>query len=184
MSTNPYESPKVPTALQATANVDRVKARHSVRIAMLILIVPAVYNFLCFNLYLNPRRIQLPLHSIYVTINSLGIVLIAFVIWSFGLAILEFIAGGLHSILARKSLLDDWKSTMYVIVRRAPKFAVAGAVLWSIWVAAFYQLRLGFYAVSVPVGVAAHLLAACLYVPLFYRWYKIEHTAAKQMNPK
>lgn len=183
MSTNPYESPKVPTALQPTANVDRVKALRSVRIALLILLVPAVYNFVCFNLYLNPRRIQLPNHSVYVTINSLGIVLLVFVIWFFGLAIFEFVAGGLHSILARKSLLDDWKSTMYVIVRRAPMFAIAGAVLWAIWVAAFYQLRVGFYAVSVPVGVAAHLLAACLYVPLFYRWYKIEHTEAKQLNP-
>ena len=182
MSTNPYESPEVLTALQSTPNVDRVKALRSVRIALLILLVPAVYNFVCFNLYLNPRRIQLPLHSVYVTVNSLGIVLITFVIWCFGLAILEFVAGGLHSILARKSLLDDWKSTMYVIVRRAPKFAVAGAVLWVIWVAAFYQLRLDFYVVSVPVGVAAHLLAACLYIPLFYRWYRIEHTAASQMN--
>lgn len=182
MSDNPYESPKVPAVLQTTVNVDRVKALRSVRIALLILLVPAVYNFVCFNLHLNPRRIQLPLHSVYVTINSLGIVLIAFVIWFFGLAILEFVCGGLHSILARKSLLDDWKSTMYVIVRRAPKFAVAGAVLWVIWVAAFYQLRLDFYVVSVPVGVAAHLLAACLYIPLFYRWYRIEHTAASQMN--
>lgn len=25
-------------------------------------------------------------------------------------------------------------------------------------------------------------LAACLYIPLFYRWYRIEHTAASQMN--
>ena len=54
-----------------------------------------------------------------------------------------------------------------------PAFS-GGAVLWAIWVAAFYQLGIGFYTVSLPIGIAAHLLAAGLYIPLFYRWYKVE----------
>ncbi len=157
-------------------------ALSSVRIALLILFVPAVYNFICFNFPSNANRIEVPIHSVYVTINLLGIVLIVFAIWIFGLTILEFVAGGLHSILARKSLLDDWKATLYIIVRRTPLFAVPGAALWAIWVAAIYQLQLGFYIVSIPIGVAAHLMAASLYVPLFYRWYKMERAAARQMT--
>jgi len=182
MSTNPYESPKVQATQRLTPNEDRVTALRNVRIALLILLVPAIYNFICFNFPSSADRIEFPAHSVYRTANSIGLTLVVLFIWFFGLTILEFVTGGIHSIAARKSKLAKWKATLYVTLRRAPLFAVPGAALWAIWIAAFYQLHLGFYTVLVPIGIAAHLLAACLYVPLIVRWYKIERSAAQQMT--
>lgn len=177
MSTNPYESPGIQAAIRSTSNEDRLTALRSLRIALPILVVPAIYNLICFSFPFDANRIDVPIHNVYRTINLIGLVLIVSAIWFFGLLFLESVTGGLHSFLARKSQLEDWKTALYAIVRRFPLFAVPGAALWAIWVAAFYQLHLDFFTVSVPIGVAAHLLAAALYVPLFYRWYKMERHA-------
>ena len=112
MSTNPYESPKVQTAQQSTPNEARVTALRNVRISLLIMLIPAVYNFICFNFPSSDNRIDLPIHSVYRAINSIGLVLIVSAIWFFGLTALEFVTGGFHSIVARKSKLDDGKATL------------------------------------------------------------------------
>jgi hypothetical protein len=54
---------------------------------------------------------------------------------------------------------------------------MAGAVLWVIGNVGYYDLNLEFYAISIPAGVLAHILAAGLYLPLACRWYRIEKTA-------
>ncbi len=180
MSTNPYEAPKAEAVQQSTPNEDRWTALHNVRMAMLILLVPAGYNFICFNFPSNADQIDLPIYTLYRAVNLVGLVLVVSVVWFFGLTFCELVTGGIHAIVARKSRLEDWKAALYRTLRRAPVLAVPGAALWAIWVAAFYQARLGFFVVSVPVAVAGHLLAACLYVPLIYRWYKMERSAARQ----
>ena len=177
MSNNPYESPEVQASLLTPLDQNRLRALHSIRFALGILLVPAIYNFLCFNFSLDVSRIEVPFLGIYRTVNTIGFLVIVASIWFFGLTAFEFITGGIHAIAARKSKLDDWKESLYDILRRAPFFAVPGAVLWTIWVLAFYQIQLDFFTVSVPIGIAAHILAACLYVPLIYRWYKIERLA-------
>lgn len=173
MSINPYESPRFPAVQRLPVNEGRATALRSVRIALLILLVPAVYNFICFNF-------QLPTPFVYRAINTIGLLLIVIAVWFFGLAVLEFACRGIHSIAARNATLEDWKATLYVILGRTPWFAIPGAALWAIWVLAFYQLDVAFYDVSLPVGIAAHVLGACLYVPLIYRWYRLERTAAPQ----
>lgn len=155
-------------------------AQRSVRIALLILLVPAVYNFICFNFPSNANQIDVPFRSVfYRTFNLIGLVLIASAIWRFGLPVLEFVTGGIHSIVARNSKIDDWKATLYIIVRRLSMFSIPGAALWALWVAMFFQLQFNFFAVSVPIGIGAHLLAAGLYVPLIYRWYIMERSARR-----
>lgn len=178
MSTNPYESPQSQAEPRLTPNEARWIARRSVRVALLILLAPALYNFICFNFTPNANRPERSIYAVYRTLNSLGFVLTVAGVWFFGLTVFEFVTGGFHSIYARNSRLEDWKETLYTILRRIPFFAVPGAVLWAIWVMAIYQLQLGFYFVSIPIGIAAHLLAACVYVPLFYRWYKLERANA------
>lgn len=161
---------------------ERRTANRSVRIALVILLIPAIYNFICFNFPFSGNRVEPPIYSVYRTVNSIGLVLTVAGIWFFGLKLLELLTGGIHSLVARKSTLDDWKEALYAILRRMPLFAVPGAVLWAIWVLAFYQLHLGFYTVSIPIGILSHVLAAFLYVPLIYRWYKMERTSAGQMT--
>ncbi|MEZ6119934.1 MAG: hypothetical protein R3C28_25650 [Pirellulaceae bacterium] len=179
MSTNPYESPSSPAQQRPLQNEPRSAARRSVRIALLMLLMPALYNFACFNF---PPTATLPIHRLYQAVNSLGLISIVAFVWFFGLTCLEGVTGGIHAMVARTSSLAAWKNELYAILSRLPWFAIPGAVLWTIWVAAVYQLRIGFYAVSVPVGIAAHVLAACLYVPLAYRWYKLEQQRLSNSN--
>lgn len=182
MSTNPYQPPDIQAAPSATRNENQYSARRSLRIALLILLVPAIYNFVCFSVQFTGNQISFPSHILYLTINTVALLLTVAAIWFIGLTALEFITGGLHSIVARKSKLEDWKESLYEILRRAPYLAVPGAVLWAVWVIAIYQLQFGFYVVSVPIGIAAHALAACLYLPLIYRWFRVESTAETRMT--
>jgi len=178
MNTNPYESPKSQATLQSPHSEERTTALRSVRIALLMMLAPAIYNLIYFSFSADTNRIEIPIHSIYRTLNTIGLVAITTAIWFFGLAALDFVTGGLHSVFSRRTTLDNWKTTLYIILRRAPFFAFFGAVLWAIWVAAVYQFGFEFYTVSVPIGVAAHLLAAGLYLPLIYQWYKVECSSA------
>ena len=182
MSTNPYESPKSETTRRSPSSDERLVAKRDVRIALLIMLAPATYNFLCFNFAAKPNQIEIPIHNVFRTINGVGFVAITITIWFLGLATLELMTGIFHAVFAWNSNLHEWKTTLYLILRRAPVFAICGAMLWAIWVWAFYQLDIGIYTVSVPIGIAAHLLAAALYVPLFYRWFKIERAAAPRMT--
>jgi hypothetical protein len=179
MSTNPYESPQTPAALP---NDDRRTANRSVRLALVILLIPAIYNFICFNFPSDGNLDELPIYGVYRTFNSIGLLLVVVAVWLLGLKFLEFLTGGIHSVFAQKSNLKDWNEALYAIVRQMPLFAVPGAVLWAIWVLAFYQLQLGFYTISLPIGILSHVLAAFLYVPLIYRWYKMERTTADNMD--
>jgi hypothetical protein len=182
MNTNPYESPQSHAVVQPMPNKERGAANRSVRIALSIMLIPALYNFISFNFALADTLHEAPSFVVYRTFNFIGLLLIVVAIWLLGLKFLEFLTGGIHSVVARKSNLKDWNGALYSIVRRLPFFAIPGAALWAVWVWAFYQLQLGFYSISVPIGIGAHLLAACLYVPLIYRWYKMERTAAGGVN--
>lgn len=186
MSVNPYESPKVDMNQPAYRYVPREDAQRSLRIALLIMLVPAVYNFACFSFALFNFRIRvgrpLAMSNVDRAVNSVGFVLIALAVWFLGLSVLEFFTLRIHYVAARASKFNDWKDSLYLTLRRAPFFAFAGAGLWAVWVCAFYQLRIGFYEISVPIGIAAHLLAACFYLPLFWRWYHLEFAARRQLG--
>ena len=173
MNANPYQSPKTPTLQETVANADRVAAMRNVRIALLIMLAPAIYNLVCFS-FRSTNEPEFPIHALYRTVNSIGMALAAAAVWFSGLAALELISRVIHSILARSSNVDDWVKPLYWTIRRFPVFAIFGAALWAIWVFAFYQLNMRFYAVSVPIGIAAHLLAAGLYIPLAYQWFRLE----------
>jgi hypothetical protein len=181
MSTNPYESPRSDTTRRSLPNDERVAAMRRLRFALLILLVPAIYNFFCSH-YPTAAGREVPMHVMYRAINGAGCAAMVLAIWFFGLAALEFVTGGIHTVLARNSKLDAWKATLYETLRRAPGFAVGGAALWSVWCFAIYQLGIEFYTVSLPIGFAAHVLAAALYVPLFYRWYQAERFAEAEMT--
>jgi len=165
MNQNPYTPPGVQTDDISSTDDIRLSALRGIRMALLILVFPALYNFYCFAVFLP---------GIVRTINALAILLTLMAIWIFGLSALEFFTGGIHTMVARRSASAQWKTALYEVLRRLPLFAGPGAILWAIWVFAFYQLRLDFHLVSIPIGIAGHALAACVYVPLIYRWYRVE----------
>ncbi len=155
--------------------------------ALVILLLPATYNFVCFNFPMihagTNRAATFYVYPIACVLNGVGFALIVFAVWFQGLAALQLATWLLHKLFARCTPLAAWKQRLYLAVGRAPRFAVAGAVLWTIWVAAFYQFGVGFYAISVPIGIAAHVLAAGLYLPLVLGWYKLERAALRNAKP-
>ncbi len=177
MNQNPYTPPESQQPVIPALNVDQALARRNVRMALLILLMPAVYNFCCFNFPMGSATRQSSVPAVFVIANSAGMISVAAAIWFFGYQALEITVRLIHSIVARHSKFDQWQHALYVTLVRLPVFAILGAILWVIWVAAFYQAGIGFYTISWPIGLAAHLLAAGLYVPLIYRFYRLEYPA-------
>jgi hypothetical protein len=176
MFANPYAPPESDSTGKPDSSGSRGIARRCLRIASLILLAPAVYNFICFSYSADQAPFELRIQNLYRLINGCGIFSTSVVIWFLGLTLLEFLTIGIHMFFGRNSSIEAWKAALYQILGRAPLFALLGAMLWAFWVAAFYQLGVGFHAISVPIGIAAHLLAAGLYIPLIASWYKLERS--------
>ncbi len=176
MSMNPYEAPKTESDVPPQSP-DRAGAMLRVRTALGIMLLPALYNFVCFSFPAGLSEPGSPIRTVFLVVNGLGLIGVFIAIWFFGLTALELVTWVCQRIFARNSSLGEWHAVLYVSLRHLPVFALCGAILWSIWTVAFYILGMNFFALSVPIGIAAHLLAAGLYLPLFYRWYQLERAA-------
>ena len=44
------------------------------------------------------------------------------------------------------------------------------------WVFGFYEMQMNFYVLSWLIGIPAHILGACVYIPLIYGWYRATTT--------
>lgn len=175
MSVNPYESPTVPAGRPSPTSPARRAAQRSVRLTLLFLLVPAAYNLVFYpSKYVG---VEFPLHVLYHPVQTLALIIIGLAIWFFGLKLLESATAGIHGVLGRSSRLADWQATLFIMLRRAPFLALPGAALWGLWVFAVLGQHVNFYAASIPTAIAAHILAACLYLPLAYRWFQLERSA-------
>ena len=178
LNTNPYQAPQVESVAKVPAHPHRRLAVRNIRVALPIFLLPAVYNILCFHSRESfegsyPRSPNIMLG----VVNLIGLGLLAIAIWFLGMRALEILTKIIYSFMHRLSGWDQWKEALYQSLDRLPVLAVAGAVLWAIWVCAFYQLEVGFLTISIPVGIAGNLLGAWLYVPLIVHWFRIERAA-------
>ncbi|MCA9064899.1 MAG: hypothetical protein KDA96_17625 [Planctomycetaceae bacterium] len=176
-NTNPYEPPSArPDSSLSDDAGPFTEIRHQAHVALVtslwVLVLPALCNVVCFCN--PPQKVTRPLPQHLMVANGIGFVAVVFVIRFAGLRLLESLVVVLHAAFASRSRRSEWQRHLYEILRRMPGFAVAGACLWFVWVSAIYYFRLDFFVVSIPVGIAAHLLAAGLYIPLAYRWYRLE----------
>ena len=178
MSANPYEPPKSPSVDfphgaedQRDRERQRREARQAIRSGLLILLVPAIVNFGLFHLTMAiPRLTMLPI----AIANGAGLLILGLGVWFVGLQILEFCTGGSFTVFAKRSNVDDWLSGLYQALRRVPKLAFCGAVVWALWLIGIHAVGISFVAMSVPVAIAGHLFAAAFYVPLVRNWYQAE----------
>lgn len=180
---NPYASHK--TTLDRTppdTDAARRRARFHVRASLLLLLIPGVFNYFCFDAAVmhvhlaDGTSYPRPLAGLFRTVNIGAITLLALFVWCLGLGAFELATKLLHRVFSRGAELSAWNAVLYQTLAQAGYFAAAGAVLWLIWIVAYYILGVGFFTISCPVGILAHLLAAGLYLQLFYRWYRIERT--------
>lgn len=145
----------------------------ALRISLCILLIPGIHNFVWFHFLGNFNRDGFQISEFSRMVNLITACLTVVSIWFWGLAILERIAEFIYWALGRNSSREQWQAQLHQALRRSPTFAFLGAILWTIWTMAIYPFQLDFFLVSVPIGIASHLLAACLYLPLFYRWYQL-----------
>lgn len=174
--TNPYHPPS-----ESGLPVDRIETekrmytRAQLRWSLIILLLPCTYNLYCFQSSVGAQ----PIHAIANVAFLIGG---AVLIWFYALPILEVVTRMFHRLFARASSQEAWLEAMYDVASSLVPYAVMGAILWSGWVFGFYHTEIGFYTISVPVGILAHLLAAAIYVRLFYHWYRAEKLARASLQ--
>ena len=177
MSGNPYQPPTPASSLPQAA--ERQEAIRPFRASVALLAVPAIYNLICFNFPLSMNRVQVQLSDRDRLLNLLGFILVMAFVWLFGFLMLEKLTNVLHRLFARYSSSASWRQNLYATLKRAPLFAMLGALLWITWIIAYYKIGLNFFLVSVPIGIAAHILAALLYIPLLWHWFLLERGAKR-----
>lgn len=174
MIENPYQSPRLSRKSVDAEPSLRKRAQLSFRAAALVLLIPAVYNYWAFDAHaIASGRLPSDLATFYRTANAVAFVVGMTLIWFLGLPIIEAIARLLRVVFANGTDSAAWQRALYRSLNWTVTLAIPGAALWVIWVFGFYRVGVNFYAISWPIGVTAHLLAACWYVPLIHRWYRM-----------
>lgn len=185
MSENPYESPKAPPAAVVAESRLRKQARLAFRLSALVLFLPAIYNY-CVLVSRDVAPLPDYLANFARTVSIAAFAVAALLISFLGFPALELIARLLRIVFARGADRNAWDEILYRSLNRTIYLAVPGAVLWAIWVVGFYELRWSYHAIVISwaVGVPAHLLAACWYVPLIYQWFRLALSGPARATPQ
>jgi hypothetical protein len=182
MIENPYQPPQLSVRetdrtviASGESAARRAAALFYVRLILGLLTLPAIYNVICFS-YPGQAISPIPvgMRNTFFLGNLVALIAFVSIIYFAGLWFFEVLTRGSHAIFSRRPTLTLWLDALYATFIRSAPYAVAGSVLWAIWVYGFYQTNVDFLLLSVPVGILAHTLAAALYLPLIYRWYRIE----------
>jgi hypothetical protein len=172
MTENPYIAPKSPPEAIVAESRLRQQARYSFHVSAIVLFLPAIYNYWAFD-----QRVVSPLPDDLAffcrTLNLVGFVIVSGLIWKLGLPTLEAVARLLRAVFANRTDRVAWEEVLHQSVIRLIVPAVLCAALWFIWVYCVYQTQSDFHVTSWVVGVLVHALAACWYLPLFNRWYRL-----------
>ena len=185
MSVNPFESPREAQQSPGTDSnfaslaAERASAVKCYTFTILILAVPAIANLLLFNYFITGGVKPLALFYLLATLNAIGVALVIFGLLLGGVFVLESITRLAHQLFGNKSQVELWHRALYDVLRYASFLALPAAILWAIWLWLFYGTNLPYLLFTVPISILAHLLAAILYVALFWRWYKISKRASE-----
>lgn len=170
--TNPYQPPDNIEIRQEPRL--RHRAIWSLRGTWLVLLPAALFNYYAFD-----QRVILsyPLAAgvfpPFRIINLLGFLVGSLVICCWLLPLLEQIARFMRRALVSQVPERDWLNAFYRSVHPAVFLALPGSVIWALWVIGFYYLKIDFVLISAMAAIPSHVLGACLYVPLLYRWGRL-----------
>ena len=173
---NPYEAPRSLDSLPLETTASSATRRIGIwclRISLLFLVIPAAYNTAHFNAEVFIGWPNPLISLVFQLTNWFWLVVTGLALWFGGLWLLEGVTGLAHRWCSRRDTRLSWKEALYATLQTAPILASFGALTWGFWVFAFYQLQWNFYLISIPAGILGHGLAAALYLPLFYRWYRL-----------
>lgn len=169
MTSNPYAPPSTTLDLANLPDLElRSLALRRFQHSCWILSFPALLNWVFFNWRLRPE---------YVLVNCLGFVVLAIVVAIYGFRIVERLSSTIQRIVCRNEARQEWERALWQSLVSLPGFIAAGSVLWTLWVIGFYVKDINFVLISYAVGIPAHVLAACFYVPLITNWFRIARTS-------
>lgn len=171
MDVNPYEPPHQADRSTLPPVELRSLALSRFRIAMLFLLLPAILNVYYFAEMLSFE---------FVILGFIELAMLSVIVWFLGFPLVEFIARLLHRLFSNGRPFQAWMLQLYLRIQKLRGLALAGSLLWIVWVVGFYLIGIPFMMISVPVGILAHVLGACFYVPLFLAWYRAEKSAATE----
>jgi len=182
---NPYRSPVAAPAPPANSyQTARRKALWQVRLALVVLMVPAVANYLCFHFVRAPQRFNGPveLHSPIMVIasgfNALLLGMLCVVVWFLALWLLERIATILK-LLVRDASSDDWLRVLHNAINRRLLFAaMAGACVWLGWIGMFYYTDVHIIIIHNLAAALAWAAVAWIVLPLLLSWWRFDTTKA------
>ncbi len=173
MSNNPYQPPAASEPLRDRRSPKRGSALWAFRTGLLILLPPTLFNYYAFDSRSSSNGFPLDIRALYYAFSIGSLCLGAAAAWFLTLPLLEWVAWMIRSLVAGKVPASRWDDALYESLRPAAYLALPGAGLWVVWVVGFYYLALDFVILSYAVGIPAHLLAACLYIPLIIRWFRL-----------
>ena len=180
MSVNPFEPPRTPGEPPRVSGLSS-RAKLAWRTIVLLMMVPAIYNFLEFNakVIMAPSagsRLA-PIEALTLWLgNSLLIVVGGIALWLFGLQLINALSMTIRRLFAPQCSAIAWQEPLERALYRAAILAIPGALLWMAWVFGFYEMQMNFYVLSWLIGIPAHILGACVYIPLIYGWYRASTT--------
>ncbi len=175
MHLNPYQSPT--TYDRAVSWPAREQALWRFRMAFLVLLVGALWNYCAFDA-IATEDMPAGFALVMRVINTLAFIGGSLLIWFLALPFLEGIAAIVRNLAARHTDPQAWNEVLYRALNRTLLLAIPGSLLWIVWVWGFYLAQVDFFVISWAIGVPAHLLGACLYVPLLVGWYRLARNQA------
>jgi hypothetical protein len=176
---NPYEAPAYSGRSQEPTNSSpRRVARKRLRLAILVLFIPAAYNYYCFDKAALGNVHPAGAYEIVArSINIGGIIMATCLLWFLCLPMLELMTWWIFRVVLKSERFESGMNALYESLRFAVYFALVGALLWMIWNVGYYDCHIDFFTISIPVGILANFLAAGVYIPLAYRWHRIKKAA-------
>jgi hypothetical protein len=184
-SINPYEAPQsLDQVVAAPQSADRSVARKNIHHALLILLIPALWNYGCLfwpDLIAIPRYSGKPVNLDPVaraaSWGSFVLIAVTFIgLGLFALKILDGIAIFVHRCVGGQTTRTAWLESMYFSLWTLRWASRLGAVWWIVWLIVFFYARAfdPFWTCFI-MGTVGHLIGAWVYGTIFYNWYRLRH---------
>ena len=185
MSANPYQSPTVESVSPVPQVPGRGESLSALHTACVVLLVAGLFNYYAFDSQqIAGAGFDARLKTLVRTMNLAGIAVVFLLSWFVTLPLLERVGRAIRFLTCSHGSLDRWNEALYLSLKPAAPLAVVGAVLWLLWVVAFYYAHLDFVVISLVVGLPAHILALCVYGPLAARWFKLARGDGREPGHK
>jgi hypothetical protein len=173
MNANPYQAPTT-RSHPAPDPLFREQALLAFRVALGVLTVPALLNYVAFD-FVALGQSDLPGYLVawFRTVNIGAFVGGFAALWYLGLPLLEVVAHSIRLVAAKQADEEVWMVPLYFMLRALVGPAFVGAVLWLVWVVAIYGVGANFLFVSWAAGLPAAFVVGGLLLPMILRWWEL-----------